>query len=289
MPSAPQNRGRAQKAGADGRPRSPPINTSSTTSKAHAAIQTRLPGFLPTGLRKIEVFIFCHRHCLGCAYIARLRSVASFRQDVDARDALGILKQGNRRFVQAASGHWQDSYKSFIERRPLQDLAEAQQPLAAVLGCSDSRVPPEIVFDQWLGDLFVVRVAGNVAGPTEIGSIEFAVATLHTHLVVVLGHSHCGAVSAALDAILDDSSLDSPNLESLLKPTIATAEKVVDANKSVKRNEILEKCIRANIRQSVQTVIDGSQILNRFVRENELLVVGAEYDLRSGTVVFFED
>jgi carbonic anhydrase len=199
-----------------------------------------------------------------------------------ASQALERLQDGNRRFVASGGGGGDTG----PERRT--ELATGQQPFAAVLGCADSRVPPEIVFDQGLGDLFVVRVAGNVASSTEVGSIEYAVEHLGSTLVVVLGHTGCGAVQAALAEVEKPSHELSHDLRSIIDRVRPSIEPLLKATPKPDRPTLLHQAMRENVRASANRLRNGSRLVDRLVREGELLVVGAEYSLETGVVEFFD-
>jgi carbonic anhydrase len=166
------------------------------------------------------------------------------------------------------------------------DLALGQNPFAVVLGCSDSRVPAELVFDQGLGDLFVIRVAGNIVAPSQIGSVEFAVERFGTSLVVVLGHTSCGAVDATLDALLNDATPASRNLGSIVD-RIRPALGWVHNEPGMNREQLLREAVRANVRASAHQLQHGSELIERRVLGGELSIIGAEYDLKTGWVDFF--
>lgn len=202
---------------------------------------------------------------------------------LSARDALERLREGNRRFVTGARSS--DS-RTAPERRA--ELIAEQRPFAAVLACSDSRVPVEIVFDQGLGDLFVVRVAGNVAGPSQIGSIEFAVEQLGARLVVVLGHTQCGAVLAALDQVRGGAAKLSPNLSVVVERITPAVDRLLATELRGDRQALVRQAVRANVRAAADRLRQGSDVLARHLREEGLLVVGAEYDLETGVVDFFK-
>ena len=202
---------------------------------------------------------------------------------IPAADALARLREGNRRFVS-------DRHR---KRRPGQsrrnELVEGQAPFAIILGCSDSRVPAEIVFDQGLGDLFVIRVAGNVVAPSQIGSVEFAAERFGTRLVVVLGHSLCGAVVATLEELERPTEMRSPNLASIVDRIRPSVEGLLEIGGGHDRDALVGHAVRANIRASVDHPRHGSAILERLIDSHDLLVVGAEYSLESGVVDFFGD
>lgn len=193
---------------------------------------------------------------------------------VTAADALVRLREGNARF--AANGRGTGSLLS-AERRAA--LAVAQQPFAIVLGCSDSRVPVEIIFDQGPGDLFVIRVAGNVVAPSLIGSVEFAADRFGTRLVVVLGHSSCGAIAATLEELRRPSDLHSPNLKDIVDRIRPAVEGLEDEREAM----------RANILASVRQLRQGSAIIKELVASSGLSIVGAWYELETGVVRFLEE
>jgi carbonic anhydrase len=175
-----------------------------------------------------------------------------------------------------------------------QELLADQAPCAIVLGCSDSRVPAEMVFDQGLGDLFVIRVAGNIVAPSQVGSIEFAAARYGVRLVVVLGHSQCGAVLASLEELERPSNNRSPNLGFIVNSIVPNVEPLLaaaqasEASESNDRAALIRRAVRANIRASANHLRHGSALLEQLIRDNGLLVVGAEYSLESGVVDFFD-
>ena len=162
-----------------------------------------------------------------------------------------------------------------------------QRPFAVILGCSDSRVPAELVFDQGFGDLFVVRVAGNIATPSQIGSVEFAAAKLGTRLVVVLGHTRCGAVLATLEAVANRGAAASPNLRPIIDAIGPSVEGCTDDSEDLDTR--VARAVRANVRSSVRTLRDRSELLADLARTGGLRVVGAEYCLDSGAVTFLDE
>ena len=166
---------------------------------------------------------------------------------------------------------------------------DGQEPFAIVLGCSDSRVPAEIVFDQGLGDLFVIRVAGNIVAPSLIGSVEFAAERFGTRLVVVLGHTNCGAIAATLEELEQPSERRSPNLRAIVDRVRPAVEGLLEAGLGDDRASLTHHAVRANIRASVDHLRHGSEILERLIHDDGLLVVGAEYSLETGLVDFFDD
>ena len=197
---------------------------------------------------------------------------------------LDRLKQGNHRFV---TGERMREIEVDHTRRV--ELVEDQNPFAIVLGCSDSRVPAELVFDQGLGDLFVIRVAGNIVMPSQIGSVEFAAEKFGTKLVVVLGHTQCGAVLATLDELEQHTENRSPNLRKIVDSIRPSVEGLMETNRGQNREELLKMAVRENIRTSVRRLREGSEIIEKFIRDERLLIVGAEYSLETGVVEFFDD
>lgn len=200
-------------------------------------------------------------------------------------EALAMLKEGNQRYVASLT----DPDPS-MQQRP--ELITNQDPVAIILGCSDARVPVEIVFDQGLGDLFVIRVAGNVVAPSQIGSVEFAAEKFGTQLVVVLGHSHCGAVTACVETLINPEKYYSPNLQSIvdrIRPSVYNLHELATATgQDVDADELINRSIRANARMSVSQLKHGSRILEDLVSSGQLLIVGAEYDLDTGIVRFLD-
>lgn len=202
---------------------------------------------------------------------------------ISGREALTRLRDGNRRFVSDREGSAAET--SGTRRR---ELVAGQEPFAIILGCSDSRVPAEIVFDQGLGDLFVIRVAGNVVAPSQIGSVEFAAERFGTRLVVVLGHSMCGAIIATIEELERPTELRSPNLRSIVDRVRPAVEGLFEAGLANDRDALVRHAVRANIRASVDHLRHGSEILERLIDKDDLLVVGAEYSLETGVVDFFD-
>ena len=202
---------------------------------------------------------------------------------ISALEALERLAEGNLRFVSDA----RDS-TSLVGHARLSELAAGQEPFAIILGCSDSRVPAEIIFDQGLGDLFVIRVAGNIVAPSQVGSVEFATERFGTQLVVVLGHSVCGAVLATLEELQRPTENRSPNLRSIVDRIRPSLESLFDSELRHNADDLVKHAVRANIRASVDQLRHGSQLLERLIQKDELVVVGAEYSLDTGVVDFFE-
>lgn len=202
---------------------------------------------------------------------------------VPAREALERLREGNLRF--AASVRGADSSPG-PGRRP--ELTTEQRPFAIILGCSDSRVPAEIVFDQGLGDLFVIRVAGNIVAPSQVGSVEFAAARFDTRLVVVVGHSQCGAIMATLEELRRPTENQSRNLRAIVDRVRPSVEGLLGTDLRHDENALVRQAVRANIRASVDHLRHGSELLEQIIQDEGLWVVGAEYSLETGIVDFFD-
>lgn len=202
---------------------------------------------------------------------------------IPAEEALDRLRAGNARFV--AESRSNDDNVGGVRRA---EVANAQEPFAIVLGCSDSRVPAELIFDQGLGDLFVIRVAGNIVAATQIGSIEFAAERYHTRLVVVLGHTQCGAVGATLEAIENGSENQSRNLQFIVDRVRPAIEPLFKTDLANDRDALAREAVRANICASVGQLRHGSDILEDLIQRNGLLIVGAEYSLETGVIDFFD-
>ena len=203
---------------------------------------------------------------------------------ISAKEALERLREGNARFVSIKRNS--DALTSESRRRK---VATGQEPFAVILGCSDSRVPAEIVFDQGLGDLFVIRVAGNIVAPSQIGSVEFAVDRFGTPLVVVLGHSNCGAITATIEELRLRTEERSRNLRSIVDRVRPSVSAIMDANPSMSLEDLVQQSVRANIRMSVNQLRHGSEILEQVIQSQKVMVVGAEYSLDTGVVDFFDD
>lgn len=201
---------------------------------------------------------------------------------ISAAEALARLKDGNQRF---AAGR-PEGRTGLISRR--EDLKDQQAPFAIILGCSDSRVPAELIFDQGLGDLFVIRVAGNIVQPSQIGSVEYAATTFGTRLVVVLGHSRCGAVEATLQQLQGSVDERSPNLRSIVEFVRPSVEALLDEGLGDDPDEVIERAVRANVRASAEQMRHGSHVIESLERAAGLLIVGAEYSLETGVVDFFD-
>jgi carbonic anhydrase len=202
---------------------------------------------------------------------------------IPAPEALQRLREGNARFV-SDSRNGDDATGA---RRRL-ELAAQQFPFAIILGCSDSRVPAEIIFDQGLGDLFVIRVAGNIVAPSQIGSVEFAAERYGTRLVVVLGHSSCGAIMATLEELSRNSREQSPNLRSIVNRVRPSVQPLLSTSLANDHEALVHHAVRANIRMSANHLRHGSEMLEQLILGAGLLIVGAEYNLETGVVEFFD-
>ncbi|MSR13624.1 MAG: carbonic anhydrase [Gammaproteobacteria bacterium] len=202
---------------------------------------------------------------------------------IPAQEALSRLREGNRRFADDLRDR--DILTSETRRRA---LTVSQEPFAIILGCSDSRVPAEIVFDQGLGDLFVIRVAGNIVAPSQVGSVEFAASRFCTRLVVVLGHSNCGAILATLEEMGRQSNEQSRNLRAIVDRIRPSIESLIKTELSHDSEALVHEAVRANIRASANHLRHGSEILEQLIQKEGLLVVGAEYSLETGIVDFFD-
>jgi carbonic anhydrase len=202
---------------------------------------------------------------------------------VSAQAALDRLREGNRRF---AAGTRSLVARSGRSRRA--EITKGQAPFAIILGCSDSRVPAEIVFDQGLGDLFVIRVAGNIVAPSQIGSVEFAADRFGTRLVVVLGHSRCGAILATLEELQRSTESQSRNLRSIVDRVRPCVEALMRTELQHDLDALVQCAIRANVQNSVSQLRHGSEILEQLIQHEGLLVVGAEYSLETGLVEFLD-
>jgi carbonic anhydrase len=201
---------------------------------------------------------------------------------ISAREAFERLRDGNRRFASDLR-----SPDSLATRNRRRESVASQEPFAIILGCSDSRVPAEIVFDQGLGDLFVIRVAGNIVAPSQVGSVEFAAARFGTRLVVVLGHSRCGAILATLEELGRPSADQSKNLRSIVDRIRPSVEPLLGSERE-DEEALVQNAVRANIRASVTHLRHGSEVLEQLIQKENLFVVGAEYSLETGLVDFFD-
>jgi len=202
---------------------------------------------------------------------------------IPAREALERLREGNRRFASGTRSHG-----ALTSQARRDELTLGQEPFAIILGCSDSRVPAELVFDQGLGDLFVIRVAGNIIAPSLVGSVEFAADLFSTRLVVVLGHSQCGAIKATLDELQRPTGSQSRNIQSIVDRVRPAVEGLVGGDLRHDREALMQAAVRANIRASANHLRHGSEILEQLIEREGLLIVGAEYSLETGVVDFFD-
>lgn len=203
---------------------------------------------------------------------------------ISAEDALSRLQQGNQRFVSGVR-----SDEAMLCHTKRDELTSGQEPFAIILGCSDSRVPAELVFDQGLGDLFVIRVAGNIVAPSQIGSVEFAAAQFKTRLVVVMGHTQCGAVSATIEEMQRPTGEKSTNIKAIvdrIRPSLAA---FMPTELWHQKDALYREAIRANVRASVNQLRHGSETLEELIQHEGLRIVGAEYSLETGIVEFFEE
>lgn len=202
---------------------------------------------------------------------------------IPATEALQRLQDGNRRFV--ANLLRSEAYTGQARRA---ELTKTQEPFAIILGCSDARVPAEIVFDQGLGDLFVIRVAGNIVAPSQIGSVEFAAARFSTRLVVVLGHSECGAILATLEELRRPTENQSKNLAAIVDRIRPPLEELLENHPPRDSTALVKRAVRINIRASANHLRHGSEVLEQLIQHEGLRVVGAEYSLETGQVEFFD-
>ncbi|MDA0679405.1 MAG: carbonic anhydrase [Proteobacteria bacterium] len=203
---------------------------------------------------------------------------------VPAKDALDRLRDGNTRFVDGDR-----CIDTYLSHTKLDKHLMGQAPYAVVLGCSDSRVPVEIIFDVGLGDLFVIRVAGNIVAPSLIGSVELAAGNFGARLVVVLGHTECGAVQATYDALQEPVEHRSKNINSIIEYVRPSFETLLASGEDYDRETLIKKAIRTNVRSTVNGLMRGSKMLEKLILKDGLLVIGAEYSLETGIVEFFDD
>lgn len=202
---------------------------------------------------------------------------------VSASEALQRLREGNERFANNVRSL--DSLLSHTQRAA---LTAGQNPFAIILGCSDSRVPAEVVFDQGLGALFVIRVAGNVVAPSQIGSIEFAATQYGTRLVIVMGHTQCGAVNATLADLRNKEQNPSSHQRYIVERITPAVATLMETSLKDDPEELMRHAVRANIRMATSHVRHGSEILEKLIASDGLMVVGAEYSLETGKVDFFD-
>jgi carbonic anhydrase len=202
---------------------------------------------------------------------------------ISATDALERLRDGNRRFI---SGEVSEEVSAIRKHRA--GAAAPQSPFAIILACSDSRVPTELIFDQGIGDLFVIRVAGNIVAPSQIGSIEYAAKQFGTRLVIVLGHSNCGAIIATLRELALKESHRSPNLRAIVDRIRPALDSVLEEYYDAEDEAVVASCVRANVQASVDGLQHGSLILEKLIEAKELNIIGAEYSIETGYIDFFE-
>ena len=194
-----------------------------------------------------------------------------------SKEAFQRLVEGNDRFIEGDSNF---SRQDTLDR-------SGQAPFAVILGCSDSRVPAELVFDQGLGDLFVIRIAGNVIAPSQIGSIEFAVERFGTPLVIVLGHTSCGAISATVEALMNPTvQTQCLNIGSIVKRIAPSVQELLNSGANLNKDQLISSACKANIRSSVNQLQHSSEFIEEMVEAGKLAIVGAEYDLETGRVNF---
>jgi carbonic anhydrase len=200
-----------------------------------------------------------------------------------AVEALERLKKGNQRFVEG-----QTQNQRLLTHQERAKMAETQEPFAIVLGCSDSRVPAEMVFDQGLGDLFVIRVAGNIVAPSQVGSVEFAAESFNCPLVIVLGHTHCGAIDSTIEALRHPEQPPSVNLMSIVNRVRPSVEILMQTELKDDLKKLSVHAIRSNVFASVNQLRHGSAVLESLIAKGKLKVVGAEYSIENGEVTFFD-
>lgn len=205
-------------------------------------------------------------------------------EKVSAGDALSRLCDGNARFVEGDR-----CIDTYLSHTKLDGHLQGQSPYAVVLGCSDSRVPVEIIFDVGVGDLFVIRVAGNIVAPSLIGSVELAAEKFGARLVVVLGHTGCGAVEATIDALQQPHEDRSMHINSIVEYIRPSVEQLLGSGEEFTRDRLMKEAIRQNVRTTVDRLRHGSETLEQLILEEGLRVVGAEYSLETGAVEFFDD
>jgi carbonic anhydrase len=203
---------------------------------------------------------------------------------VSAQDALTKLREGNARFAANTRGAG-----TLITAARRAKLTAAQEPFAIVLGCSDSRVPVELVFNQGPGDLFVIRVAGNIVAPSLVGSVEFAADRFGTRLVVVLGHSSCGAIAATIEELHRPTANPSPNQRDIVDRIRPGVEQIVARHEAEGALAVEHAAMTANVRASVGQLRHGSAVIEGLIARDGLVVTGAWYSLETGRVEFLEE
>ncbi|NAR86068.1 carbonic anhydrase [Acinetobacter haemolyticus] len=200
-----------------------------------------------------------------------------------AKETLECLKAGNARFVKGEA-----TQQKLLTHQERAEMASEQNPFAIILGCSDSRVPAEMVFDQGLGDLFVIRVAGNIVAPSQVGSVEFAAERYDCAVVVVLGHSHCGAIQATIDTLKNPDQPPSSNLMSIVNRVRPSVEILMQTELKDDLKKLCAHAVRSNVFASVNQLRHGSAVLESLIEKGKMIVVGAEYSLETGEVTFFD-
>ncbi|APR70889.1 MULTISPECIES: carbonic anhydrase [Acinetobacter] len=200
-----------------------------------------------------------------------------------AKETLERLKAGNARFVKGEA-----TQQKLLTHQERAEMASEQNPFAIILGCSDSRVPAEMVFDQGLGDLFVIRVAGNIVAPSQVGSVEFAAERYDCAVVVVLGHSHCGAIQATIDTLKNPDQPPSSNLMSIVNRVRPSVEILMQTELKDDLKKLCAHAVRSNVFASVNQLRHGSAVLESLIEKGKMIVVGAEYSLETGEVTFFD-
>ncbi len=203
---------------------------------------------------------------------------------VSAADALRKLREGNARFAAHARGTG-----TLLTAARRAKLTGVQEPIAIVLGCSDSRVPVEIVFNQGPGDLFVIRVAGNIVAPSLVGSVEFAADRFGTRLVVVMGHSSCGAIAATIEELHRPTTNQSPNLRAIVDRIRPGVEELVKMKEAEGALAVEHAAMTANVLASVNQLRHGSAIIEGLIASDGLVVIGAWYSLETGKVEFLDE
>lgn len=199
-----------------------------------------------------------------------------------AAEALDRLKKGNVRFMNGETNH------KLLTHQQRAEMAQHQDPFAIVLGCSDSRVPAEMVFDQGLGDLFVIRVAGNIVAPSQVGSVEFAAESFHCPVVIVLGHTHCGAIESTIEVLRNPEMASSANLMSIVNRVRPSVEILMQTELKDDLEKLSHHAVRSNVFASVNQLRHGSAVLESLISKGQLKVVGAEYSLETGEVLFYD-
>ena len=198
------------------------------------------------------------------------------RNNLSPKDALELLIKGNQRFIKN-----EQQVKNLSEMR--EALIDNQQPFAAILGCSDSRTAPETIFDQTLGDVFSVRLAGNVACRKAIGSLEYSCKYLGSKIIVVMGHSNCGAIKAACDNFEEGNITE---ITKLLQPAVSEETTTLDPERNSKNSVFVSNVCFLNVKKQIQGIINQSDILKDLLQNNQIGIIGAIYNFASGQVEF---